>query len=277
MKKYLNCSGRLLDLSTPLIMGILNLTPDSFYDGGKNQHSEKYLEAVASMLLDGAGIIDIGAQSTRPGAKQIEAEEEWSRLKVPLQNLIKEFPNALFSIDTFHSSVAKKSADLGISLINDVSAGSLDPKMFRTVADLKLPYVLMHMKGSPATMQINPEYRDVLIEIIEFFSEKIQELQALGVNDIIIDPGFGFGKSTEDNFVLLKKLAVLQIQGMPILAGLSRKSMVTKVLGNKTLDALNGSTVLNTIALLNGADMLRVHDVKEAVETVKLVEQLKKV
>ena len=258
-------------------MGILNLTPDSFHDGGKNKDSENYIEATRSMLDEGAGIIDIGAQSTRPGATQIAEEEERSRLNIPLKNLSKEFPDAIFSIDTFYSSVAKRAIDLGVSIVNDVSAGVLDPKMFSTIAELKVPYVLMHMKGLPATMQIQPEYQDLLLEIIDFFSEKIKALQALGVQDIVVDPGFGFGKTTDDNFVLLKKLSILKIHGLPILAGLSRKSMITKVLGNKNVNALNGTTVLNTIALLNGASILRVHDVKEAVETIKLVEQLKKV
>ncbi|TAH43580.1 MAG: dihydropteroate synthase [Bacteroidetes bacterium] len=277
MKKYLNCSGRLLDLSTPIIMGILNLSPDSFFDGGKYPEEKNYIDAVRLMLDQGAGIIDIGAQSTRPGASLLASDEEWSRLHTPLKNLQREFPDAIFSIDTFYSSVAKKSVELGVSMVNDVSAGSIDPKMFSTVAALKVPYVLMHMQGVPATMQANPKYDNVSIELIDFFSEKTEQLLESGVTDIIIDPGFGFGKSMEHNFLLLKKLAVLKIHDMPILAGLSRKSMVSKVLGIKSNEALNGTTVLNTIALMKGADILRVHDVKEAVECVKLVTQLKKV
>ncbi len=229
------------------------------------------------MLEQGARIIDIGAQSTRPGAPLLDPEEEWLRLDKALKNLLKEFPKTIFSIDTFYSSVVKRSVDLGVSIVNDVSAGSIDPKMFSTIASLKVPYVLMHMQGQPATMQTKPEYRDVMMDIIDFFCEKTKQLKESGVNDIILDPGFGFGKSVEHNFILLKKLELLKIHDMPMLVGLSRKSMINKILGINSTDALNGTTVLNTIALMNGADILRVHDVKAAAECVKLVVQLKKV
>ena len=277
MKKSLNCSGRLLDLSTAAIMGILNLSPDSFYDGGKNSSLHDYIHHTSTMLLQGAAIIDIGGQSTRPGARRLNETEEWARLEGPLTVLIKEFPDVIFSIDTFYSSIAKRAVEAGASIINDISGGNLDPKMFSTVATLRVPYILMHMQGEPNTMQIAPAYKDVTIEILDFFNSRIRQLRELGQIDIIIDPGFGFGKSIEHNYQILKKLHLLTLTGAPVLAGLSRKSMISKVLKIKNEESLNGTTVLNTIALLNGASILRVHDVKEAAEAVRLVEQLKSV
>jgi dihydropteroate synthase len=277
MKNSLNCSGKLLDLSTVSIMGILNLTPDSFYDGGKNLSPDAYLKTSNKMLEQGAKIIDIGGQSTRPGATRLTEEEEWQRLKTPLSELVKEFPDTIFSIDTFYSSIARRAVHIGASMVNDVSAGSIDPDMFKVVSELNVPYVLMHMQGEPATMQIKPEYADVMTEMINFFATKIRKLRQAGQIDIIIDPGFGFGKTTEHNFQILKNLDMLNITGLPILAGLSRKSMVSNVLDIKISDSLNGTTVLNTIALMNGAKILRVHDVKESMDAVKLVEKLKSV
>jgi dihydropteroate synthase len=274
MKKYLNVKGKLLDISKPLVMGILNVTPDSFYDGGKATDSEPAVHHAEKMINEGAAIIDVGGQSTRPGATIISAEEEWNRIKNTLTILCGKFPDTIFSIDTFYSDVAEKAVAVGAGIINDVSGGNMDEKMFDTVARLKVPYILMHMKGSPQTMQQDPAYENVVKEIMDFFVERIQKLSALGVSDIIIDPGFGFGKSLDHNFELLSHLPAFKIIGRPILVGFSRKSMVNKVIGTKPEDALNGTTVLNTIALQNGASILRVHDVKEAVEVLKLTSRI---
>ena len=277
MKKCLNCSGKLLDLSTKAVMGILNLTPDSFHDGGKNLLADHYIEHTRKMIIDGAAIIDVGGQSTRPGSELLDEECEWSRIREPLTTLVKEFPQMIFSIDTFYSSVAKRAVDKGASIINDVSGGNLDLKMFSAVAKMKVPYILMHMKGTPQNMQVNPEYKDVVLDVLDFFSKKISELKLLGLSDIIIDPGFGFGKTLDQNYALLKHLNVFKICEAPILAGLSRKSMITKLIQGGDENSLNGTSVLNTIALINGADILRVHDVKEAKEAVDLVNKMKTV
>jgi len=277
MKKCLNCSGKLLDLSTKAVMGILNLTPDSFHDGDKNLHGDHYIEHTGKMINDGATIIDVGGQSTRPGSELLDEESEWSRIKKPLAILVQEFPQMIFSIDTFYSSVAKRAIDTGASIINDVSGGNIDAKMFSVVAKMKVPYILMHMKGTPQNMQVNPEYKDIVLDVLDFFSKKLYELKLLGLTDIILDPGFGFGKTLDQNYTLLKHLNVFKICEAPILAGLSRKSMITKVLRVGNENSLNGTSVLNTIALINGADMLRVHDVKEAKEAIDLVNKMKTV
>jgi dihydropteroate synthase len=270
MKKLINARGRLLDLSTPVVMAILNITPDSFHAGSRSQDIENSLIKVNEFIMEGATIIDIGAQSTRPGATLLTAEEEWERLKEILPMLTKQFPGVIFSIDTFYSSVAEKAADLGVAMINDVSGGQMDQQMFATVARLKMPYVLMHMKGTPATMQQHPAYEEVTKEVFNFFQDKKSRLIEAGVNDIILDPGFGFGKTTEHNFQLLHNLSIFSLLDCPILVGFSRKSMITKVIQTSSTDAVNGTTVLNTLALSRGASILRVHDVKEAREAIAL-------
>ncbi|MDP2722314.1 MAG: dihydropteroate synthase [Bacteroidales bacterium] len=267
----LSYNGRTLDLSTPLVMGILNLTPDSFFDGGKHQHQDNILESCAQMLHDGAQIIDIGGVSTRPGAPEVSEEEELKRVNPILQLLVKNFPETWFSIDTFRAGVARICLDNGASIINDISGGELDGEMFNIIAQHQVPYVLMHMHGTPQTMQQHPLQDAVVTEVAQFFKRKVTELTRLGVHQIILDPGFGFGKSLEANYLLLKNLENLRIDQWPLLAGVSRKSMINKVLETKPDQALNGTTVLNTIALQNGANLLRVHDVKEAVECIKLV------
>ncbi|MFA5418370.1 MAG: dihydropteroate synthase [Bacteroidales bacterium] len=267
----LSYNGRMLDLSTPTVMGILNLTPDSFFDGGKHQHQDNILESCAQMLHDGAQIIDIGGVSTRPCATEVSEEEELKRVNPILQMLVKNFPEAWFSIDTFRAGVARICLDNGASIINDISGGELDGDMFKTIAKYQVPYVLMHMHGTPQTMQQHPLQDAVVTEVAHFFRWKVTELTKLGAPQIILDPGFGFGKSLEANYLLLKNLENLRISQLPILAGVSRKSMINKVLETKPDQALNGTTVLNTIALQNGANLLRVHDVKEAVECIKLV------
>ncbi len=270
MKKYLNVRGKLLDFTRPLVMGILNITPDSFYDGGSFKNENEILNHAGKMAAEGVTIIDIGAQSTRPGAELLSAEVEWSRLKIPIKSIRRTFPEMILSVDTFYSEIAELAADEGIDIINDVSGGLLDKNMFETIGRIKIPYVLMHMQGTPKTMQQNPQYHDVASEVMDFFSVRIRQLLKAGVTDIIIDPGFGFGKTPEHNFGLLSRLDLFTVFERPILAGLSRKSMVTKVTGTLPENALNGTTVLNTIALLKGANILRVHDVKEAVEAIKI-------
>jgi dihydropteroate synthase len=265
-----NCRGRILDLSAPKVMGILNITPDSFYDGGKFIEEKQIVRQVKKMLLEGAAIIDIGAVSSRPGAKMINERTELQRLLPALKLLVKEFPDTIFSVDTYRSSVAQKAVGAGASLINDISGGSFDKKMFGVVGEMQVPYVLMHIQGNPQTMQQNPAYKNVVKELLDFFERKIFELRKAGVNDIIIDPGFGFGKTVDHNFEILKNLSLFQMLSCTILAGISRKSMINKILKTSPQNALNGTTVLHTIALMNGANILRAHDVKEAVETIKL-------
>lgn len=266
----INTNGNLFDLDTPKVMGILNLTPDSFFDGGKNNTLDSALKKIEEMLTNGASIIDIGGQSTRPGANFLSADEELKVLFPILEKLIKNFPETIFSIDTFWSKVAKETVEAGVAIVNDVSAGSIDSEMFNTVADLKVPYVLMHMQGKPKDMQKDPVYENVTTEVNQFFSEKINELKKLGVNDIILDAGFGFGKTVKHNYELLKNQKLLGFGEYPILTGVSRKSMITKVLNIKNKEALNGTTAVNMLALINGANILRVHDVKEAMECVKI-------
>ena len=267
----IDCNSKLLDLSTPAIMGILNLTDDSFYDGGQHNSIKKALLQTEKMLDDGAKIIDIGAYSSRPMAKHISLNEEWRRLEKTLQIINKEFPQAIVSVDTFRSEIARRSVDNGADLINDISAGNLDLEMFDTVAELHVPYIIMHMQGTPQSMQDNPHYNCIEKEVVNYFYVKIKTLQQKGVNNIIIDPGFGFGKTLEHNYQLLNNLEELHTLEHPLLVGISRKSMIYKVLETDAKNSLNGTTAIHSLCLSKGASILRVHDVKEAVECVKLI------
>ena len=271
----INCRGNLIDLASPKVMGILNITPDSFYDGGKYKDENAILRQVDKMLEEGATFIDVGAYSSRPGAAHISEEQELKRILPVVNLLVKNFPDIILSIDTFRSNVAKATISSGAALINDISGGNMDGQMFATVADLQVPYVLMHMLGTPQNMQKNPVYEDVTKEIISFFAAQIFKLHQLKLNDVIIDVGFGFGKTIAHNFEILKNLDLFKSLDAPILAGVSRKSMLYKTLDISAQEALNATTSANTIALLNGANILRVHDVKEAVEAVKIVQQIK--
>ncbi|MGZ4054525.1 MAG: dihydropteroate synthase [Bacteroidia bacterium] len=267
---------RIFDRNTsPLIMGILNVTPDSFFDGGKYTTEQAFIEQTKNMIEAGAEIIDIGAYSTRPAAKEISEEEESKRLLPAILRIRKEFPEVLISADTFRAIIAEKAVNAGANIINDISGGTFDEKMFSTIAKLNVPYVLMHIQGTPQTMQLNPHYKNVVDEVAAFFEEKIEKLKKLGVKKLILDPGFGFGKTVEHNFLLLKNLEKFQSSGFPVLAGLSRKSMINKLLNISSKDSLNGTSVLNMIALQNGAKIVRVHDVKEAKEVIKIYEYLK--
>ena len=271
----INCKQTLIDLSTPKIMGILNVTPDSFYDGGQFKEESAILQQVESMLTNGATFIDVGAYSSRPNADFVTEAEELNRL-IPIVNLLVEkFPEIILSVDTFRSEVANQAVEHGAALINDISAGELDKLMLETIAKLQVPYIMMHMRGTPQTMQQQTDYRDLINDILFYFSEKIQKARQLAINDLIIDPGFGFGKTTAQNFELLEKLKLFNILDLPILAGVSRKSMIYKSLQTTAKEALNGTTALHMVALQNGAKLLRVHDVKEAVECVKLYNLLK--
>lgn len=274
--KCINCNGTLIDLSIPKVMGILNCTPDSFFDGGKYNNPAEILNQVEKMLGEGATFIDVGAYSSRPGAKHISEEEELGRILPVIKLLVSEFSNILISVDTFRSNVAEQSIQQGACMINDISAGEMDANMFSTVAKLQVPYMMMHMQGTPQNMQQNPVYNNVVTDLLYYFSKKIAELHLLGVNDIISDVGFGFGKTIDHNYQLLKHLALFKNLEVPILVGLSRKGMLYKPLGITAEAALNATTTANTIALLNGANILRVHDVKEAVETIKIVALLNK-
>jgi dihydropteroate synthase len=266
----INCGNKLISLEYPIAMGILNTTPDSFYDGGKFNEELAFIKRFEQMLDEGAMIIDIGGASSRPGAKALTTEEEISRTIPFIKSAIKQFPDAVISIDTYNSAVAKEAVYAGASIINDISGGSLDDEMFDVVAELKVPYILMHMKGSPENMKELATYDNLMLEIFQYFQSKIIALQNRGVNDIILDPGFGFAKNIEQNFVLLKNLNFFRNLHLPILAGLSRKSMIYKSLGITAEESLNGTTALNMISLMNGANILRVHDVKEAVQTIQL-------
>lgn len=266
----LNCNGKLIDFEIPKVMGILNLTPDSFYDGGKYKNADAYRVQTELMLEQGASIVDIGAFSSRPGAEMISMQEEADRLLPVLEDLIRRFPETIFSIDTYRSEIAKQCFETGAGIINDISGGSFDSEMFATIAKLNIPYILMHMQGSPENMQKMPISDDASLKVKLFFEEKVEALNKLGFEKLILDPGYGFGKSLECNFQILKNQNQLRVNNLPILAGLSRKSMINKVLDTKPEDALNGTTALNMLALLNGANILRVHDVKQAVETIQL-------
>jgi len=266
----LNCNGRLLVVDKPLVMGIINVTPDSFYEGSRQQTVDAILQQAEKMIKDGADILDIGGQSTRPGSSAIGVEEELKRVIGAIQAIHQNFPEAFISVDTYFSLVAKEAVNAGASIINDISAGNLDENMMATVAAMHVPYVLMHMNGTPQTMQQAPQYENVTREVLDFFIFKIEELKKAGINDIIIDPGFGFGKTIAHNFELLRNLAVFKMIDHPLLLGISRKSTIYKTLNIKPEHALNGTTVLNTVGLMNGASIIRVHDVKEAKETIKL-------
>jgi len=270
--KSINCNGKLIDFSTPKVMGILNITPDSFFDGGKYTNKNSIFSRVEKMLNDGATFIDIGAYSSRPGAKHISEEEELNRIALVIKQLTKQFPEILISADTFRSNVAKQCIQNGACMVNDISAGNLDQNMFSTIAALQVPYIMMHMQGDPKTMQNNPTYENIVQDILYSFSKKITELREMGVNDIITDVGFGFGKTLEHNYQLLSNLSMFKYLEVPMLVGVSRKSMLFKPLNISANEALNATTSANTIALLNGANILRVHDVKEAIETIKIVE-----
>jgi dihydropteroate synthase len=271
----INCKGTLVDLSSPKVMGILNITPDSFFDGGKYTSEKEIISHTEKMILDGATFIDIGAYSSRPGAKPISEEDELNRILPVVTNLVKEFPEIIISVDTFRSSIAKQCILNGAAIINDISAGSLDNNMFKTIAELQVPYIIMHMQGNPENMQANPTYNNIVQELLFYFSNKIAQLRKLGVNDIITDVGFGFGKTVAHNYHLLHHLKMFQNLEVPSLVGISRKSMLYKPLQINPEMALNATSSANTIALLHGANILRVHDVKEAMECIKIVDLLK--
>ena len=271
----INCNGNLIDLSTPKVMGILNVTPNSFYDGGKHKEINSIIHQVDKMLSEGADFIDIGAYSSKPSAEFVSEEEEIKRLVPIVKSLVETFPNIVLSVDTFRAQVAKASVENGVAMVNDIAAGLLDDKMLETVAELKVPYIMMHMRGNPQTMQSLTDYNDIVKEMIFYFSERIQKARSFGISDIVIDPGFGFAKTLEQNYEVLHKMELFSMLELPLLAGISRKSMIYKVLEKTPQEALNGTSVLNTIALQKGAKILRVHDVKEAVECIKLVSKLK--
>ena len=275
-KKY-QINGKTLSFERPLVMAIINLTPDSFYDGGKYSEIKDVLQDAEEKIKQGATIIDIGAASSRPNAKEITKEQEWKRIEEPLKELRKNFPDIFISVDTFWSDVAKKSADIGADIINDISGGNLDDKMFETVSKSDMAYVLMHIQGTPQTMQEDPQYGDVVYEVKKEFIEKIERFKKFNFHKLILDVGFGFGKTNEHNYQLLKQLPQFVELGFPILAGVSRKSMISKVIHTNPVTALNGTTVLNTIALLNEAKILRVHDVTEAIQAIELTEYYKNI
>ena len=270
----INCKGQLIDLTTPKVMGILNVTPNSFYDGGMYKSSSEMLTKVGKMLSEGATFIDVGAYSSKPSAEYVSEEEELQRI-IPIINLILEYyPQALLSVDTFRSEVAKVCIENGAAIINDISAGNLDDKMLETIAKYNVPYIMMHMRGTPETMQKMTTYDDIVKEILFYFSEKVSKARSFGVNDLIIDPGFGFAKTLDQNYEVLQKMELFEILELPLLAGFSRKSMIYKTLHSSAEEALNGTTVLNTVALTKGAKILRVHDVKEAMECVTLFNKI---
>jgi dihydropteroate synthase len=270
----LNCKGRILQIKEPIVMGIINTTPDSFFSESRSMVIDEVVSKAGKMLEDGATILDLGGQSTRPGSELVEASEEVDRLIPCIESIHKAFPESIISADTFYSSVARHAIDAGASIINDVSGGSMDEKMLETVGKYSVPYVCMHMRGTPQTMQKYTNYEDLLKEVIDYFIQKIDNCKNAGIKDLILDPGFGFAKSIPQNFELLNKLEYLKILDKPLLIGLSRKGTIWKTLGITADEALNGTTVLNTISLMKGASILRVHDVKEAVEAIKLVNEL---
>ena len=273
--KYINVGGKLLDLEIPKVMGILNITPDSFYKHSRFNTDEEILKAAVKMMEEGADILDVGGYSSRPEAVNITQEEEGKRVLRAIKLIRRELPEAIISIDTFRADMAKEAVvECGAHIVNDISGGDADTEMFSVIEKLNVPYIMMHMKGDPLTMQKNPVYKDVVADILSWFGERIFRLQSVGVKDIIIDPGFGFGKTADHNFDLLRRLSDFSIAGLPLMVGVSRKSMVWKTLEISADEALNGTTALNAIALVNGADILRVHDVKEAVQTIKLIKKL---
>ncbi len=273
VKKTLNCKGMLLSLEHPVVMGILNLTPDSFYDGGKFSGEKEVLQYVERMINEGAAIIDIGGISTRPGAEEITIDEELKRVIPIIQKITSLFPDTIISIDTYRSKIAEESVKTGASIINDISAGQMENGFIETVARLKAPYILMHMQGTPKNMQENPQYKNVTMDVFHFLKDKIFQLEESGIKDILVDPGFGFGKTVTHNYSLLKHLSEFNTLGCPVIVSLSRKSMIYKVLKTTPAEALNGTTVLNTLALLNGCSILRTHDVKEAKQAIELLKQ----
>lgn len=271
----INLRGQVYSFDTPKIMGILNLTPDSFFDGGRYKDIDVILGRVESMIAEGADFIDIGASSTRPGALPVSVEEEIVRLFEPVKQIRNSFPEIFVSIDTYHSKVAQRMVwDFGVDMINDISAGSLDEAMFEMMSNLNVPYIIMHMQGTPEDMQKNPSYKDLVKEVLKYLADRINQLNLLGVNDIIADPGFGFGKTLNQNYELLADLDVFSLLDVPLLVGLSRKSMIYKLLKNTPEESLNGTSIVHTIALINGANILRVHDIKQAKETISLVRKL---
>ena len=275
-KKSLNCGGKLLILDKPLVMGILNITPDSFYDGNKYTSRDKIYRRLENILQEGAGIVDVGAYSSRPGAENIPEKEELNRLIPALEIIRKNFPDTVVSVDTFRANIAKSVIEnFGVEIINDISGGELDKNMIDTVAQYPVGYIAMHMRGNPQTMQNYTDYKDIVNDLIEYFTKKINQLKNSGINDLIIDPGFGFSKTLKQNYEILKKLELFQLLAHPVLVGISRKSMIYKHLGISPENSLNGTSILNTIALLKNADILRVHDVKEAVEAIKLLASIK--
>ena len=275
--RYINAGGKLIDLDIPRVMGILNVTPDSFYSGSRYGSDADILKAASIMLEDGADLLDVGGYSSRPGAKDISVEEESNRVLRAIKLISAEFPDAIISVGTFRSEIAREAVlGCGAHIINDISGGDADINMFSVVESLNVPYIMMHMKGNPRTMKNMAIYEDIVADILKWFGERVFKLQSAGVRDIIIDPGFGFGKTIEHNFELLRRLGDFSIAGLPVLVGLSRKSMIWKTLGISADEALNGTTAVNAIALFNSADILRVHDVKEAVQTVKLIDRIKK-
>ena len=274
--RYINVNGSLLDLSQPRVMGILNVTPDSFYAGSRTQTEAEIVRRVKQIVSEGAAIIDIGAYSSRPNADNVSAREEMERLRMGLKILFEIQPDAVVSVDTFRADVARMCVEeYGVAIINDIAAGEMDANMFHTVAALNVPYIMMHMQGTPQSMQQHPHYDNLLKEVFLYFARKVQQLRDLGVKDIILDPGFGFGKTMEHNYELLTHLEEFRIFELPLLVGVSRKSMIYRLLDITPQEALNGTTVLDTICLLKGADILRVHDVKEAVETVRIVQAMR--
>jgi len=271
-KVTLNAGGKLIDISTPKVMGIINITPDSFYAGSRKPGIEEALQQAEKMLTDGATFLDIGAYSSRPGARDISVDEENDRLIPVVETITTAFPEAVLSIDTFRAPVAEAAIKAGAHIINDISGGQLDEEMFATVARLRVPYILMHMKGTPQTMTQLAQYDNVFIDVLDYFTSCYHQLKQLGVQDVIIDPGFGFAKKQEHNYALMNRLQEFEVLGLPLLAGISRKKMIYGLLENTAAEALNGTTVLNAISLMKGANILRVHDVKEAVEAVKIWE-----
>jgi dihydropteroate synthase len=274
--RYINAGGRLLDLEIPKVMGVINVTPDSFYKGSRYNSDKDILQAAVTMTEEGADILDVGGYSSRPGAEVISKNEEGDRVLKAIRLISRELPQAIISIDTFRADIAREAiVECGAHMINDISGGDADNLMFSVVEKLNVPYIMMHMKGDPLTMQDNPVYDDVVADILKWFGKRIFKLQSAGVKDIIIDPGFGFGKTIENNFELLRRLSDFSIAGLPLMVGVSRKSMIWKTLGISAGEALNGTTALHAIALANGADLLRVHDVREAVQTIQLIRRIK--
>ena len=273
----INCKGKRIDFTYPVIMGIVNLTPDSFYDGGKYTDIESVEKRIDELIKEGANILDFGAFSSRPGASEVSEEEEWKRLSPALKLAREKYPDKIFSVDTFRSSIAKKALEeYGIDIINDITGGDADPKMYDLIAESKTPYIIMHMKGTPFQMEKNPVYDDIVDDLLNYFRKKTEILLSKGVNDIIIDPGFGFGKNMKDNYKLLSSLEVFQLFEMPVLIGISRKSLIKKLLGISHEQSLNSKTALHMYSLTKGASVLRVHDVREALECINLYKELKK-